>query len=453
MIDRVIRNSWPWFLRNIVLQSGDFIFGQRMIKRLSFLEKAQWWDEDRLEGYRNQQLMSLMQTVYQDVPFYQNMMKMQSISPLDIRKPADLIRLPIITKKDLIILSPELITRDTGQKTYRSYTSGSTGTNFSVVEDAATSGWYRASFLLALEWAGWKIGASHLQTGMSLKRSLSKWLKDLVLRCFYVSAFDLSDTQLDANLEIMDRHRIEHLWGYPGSLYCLANRALEKGWNRPLHSIVTWGDNVYPHYRQVIESAFKTSLSDTYGCAEGIQISAQCGHLQTYHIHDLDVIVEYVDDTGNPVSKEEPGNIVLTRLHPGPMPLIRYQVGDIGISGNSNPCTCGRGFTRMQSIQGRDTDIIITPSGNRLIVHFFTGILEHFKEINSFQVVQESIDLIIINIVPNKNFNSSSSRKIIETIINNGARDMEINILLVDDIPLTKGGKRRFIINNHIKDK
>ncbi len=42
----------------------------------------------------------------------------------------------------------------------------------------------------------------------------------------------------------------------------------------------------------------------------------------------------------------------------------------------------------MQSIQGRSADIVTTPSGNRLIVHFFTGVLEHFSEVDSFQVVQ-----------------------------------------------------------------
>src|SRR5215207_8235542 len=137
------------------------------------------------------------------------------------------------------------------------------------------------------------------------------------MRCHYVSAYDLSEPHLDQSLALLDRFKVQHLWGYPGSLYCLARRALENGWNIPLTSIVTWGDNLYPHYRKTIEQAFKARVTDTYGCGEGIQIAAQCGQGSTYHQHTLDVIVEYLDNASNPVEPGQQGNLVLTRLHPG----------------------------------------------------------------------------------------------------------------------------------------
>src|SRR5262249_47965119 len=267
-----------------------------------------------------------------------------------------------------------------------------------------------------------------VQTGMTLKRSLEKRLKDALLGCYYVSAFDLSEARLDKTLELLDRYRIQYLWGYPGSLYYLARHAAKEGFHRPLRSVVTWGDNLYAHYRQIIETAFKTQVFDTYGCAEGVQISAQCGHENTYHIHALDVIVEFLDDEGNPVRSGQPGNIVLTRLHPGPMPFIRYRVGDIGIAGNGRRCSCGRGYDVMESIQGRDTDVVITPTGNRLIVHFFTGILEYFREIESFQVVQEGMESMMIRIVPTEQFSEESSHRIVAALQEKGATGIRIEI-------------------------
>jgi phenylacetate-CoA ligase len=286
-----------------------------------------------------------------------------------------------------------------------------------------------------------------MQTGMTLKRSRGRWLKDVLLRCHYVSAFELANPQLDQSLDLLEGEKLQHLWGYPGSLYVLARRALERGWNQPLRSIITWGDNLYPHYRETIESAFKTRVFDTYGCAEGIQIAAQCGQRDTYHIHDLDVIVEFLDDQGNAVAPGQPGNLILTRLHPGPMPLIRYQVGDIGVRGRESLCECGRGFHVMDSIQGRDTDVIVTPSGNRLIVHFFTGICEHFPEINSFQVTQEELGSVVMRIVPTKEFSADSTVRIISKLREKGASDMRIDVELVSEIPVSPSGKRRFVLS------
>ncbi len=451
--ERLRLRSWSWLLRNIILPIGDVAFRQRMIKRLRFLEEAQWWDLDRLHEYRDRSLRSLMDIVYREVPFYREVMSNAGVKPTDVRCRGDLYKLPIVTKEMLRSSYPHLTTRKTGQKIYEVCTSGSTGTNFCVKEDTETAGQHRASFLLALEWANWVIGEPHVLTGMTPNRSLEKRLKDALLGCYYVSAFNLSDPRLDKTLELLDRCGIQHVWGYPGSLYYLARHAAQKGFCRPLRSVVTWGDNVYLHYRQTIETAFKTRVFDTYGCAEGVQIAAQCGHETTYHIHVPDVIVEFLDDQGNPVRSGQPGNIVLTRLHPGPMPLVRYRVGDVGIAGNGRRCPCGRGYDIMESIQGRDSDVVITPSANRLIVHFFTGILEHFPEIDSFQVVQESIETILIRIVPTQQFSQESCKRIVSALQEKGATGIRIEIELVDQIPLTPGGKRRFVISKVVNSQ
>jgi phenylacetate-CoA ligase len=393
----------------------------------------------------------LIEVAYREVPFYRDLMDHAAVKPNDIRGPQDLGKLPIVTKKMLRAGYPHLTTRDTGMKTFEACSSGSTGTNFCVREDPDTTGWHRASFLLALEWAGWQIGEPHLQTGMTLQRSRDRWLKDLLLQCHYVSAFDLGDSQLDLSLDLLESHSLKHLWGYPGSLYVLARRALERGWNQPLRSIITWGDNLYPEYRRTIESAFGARVFDTYGCGEGIQVAAQCGTADTYHLHMLDVVVEHLDDKGHPLQPGENGNLILTRLHPGPMPLIRYQVGDVGRKESTRSCECGRGYDVMGSIQGRDTDIVITPSGNRLIVHFFTGVLEHFPEIDSFQVVQEELGLMVLRLKPANGFSKESAARIVSNLQEKGASDIAIKIELVTEIPLPPSRKRRFVVSKIAK--
>src|SRR5262249_8455988 len=146
-----------------------------MMERLSFLEKAQWWEPERLHNHRDSSLSMLMKVAYEEVPFYRSLMDKARVRPEQIRRVEDLQRIPIVTKDMLRAGYPHLTTRNTGFKTYEEGSSGSTGKNFRVREDFATAGWYRASFMLALEWAGWTIGESHLQTGITPDRRGGRW--------------------------------------------------------------------------------------------------------------------------------------------------------------------------------------------------------------------------------------------------------------------------------------
>jgi phenylacetate-CoA ligase len=443
-----LNNSWPHILGNWILPAGDFLFGQGMMERFRYQEKAQWWDPDRIHKERDQSLQNLIRVAYHEVPFYRELMTAAKVKPEDIRTAADLPKLPIATKDMFRANHPQKTVRSTNQKQYEVKTSGSTGKNFVVIEDAQTAGSYRACTLMALHWAGWRIGQPHLQTGMTLKRSPDRKLKDAFMRCHYVSAFDLTDENLDRSLERIARHKLQHVWGYPGSIYFLARRALQQGFAEKLTSCVTWGDTLYSHYRKTIEKAFKVRVHDTYGCGEGIQISAQCGVDNNYHIHSLDTIVEFINDKGFPAAPGENANLIITRLHPGPMPLIRYQIGDIGISSEVDRCECGRGFDLMHSIQGRDTDVVFTPDGNKLIVHFFTGVLEHFDEIDSFQVLQNSLESILIRVVLNTKLTKELEHKVVRALQAKGATGLRIDVETVSDIPIAPTGKRRFIISN-----
>jgi phenylacetate-CoA ligase len=451
MLEQVRHSSRRWLLENLFLPAGDLFVGSKMMSRLKFLRKAQWWDRDVLVEEQKRLLSEVIRISYSEVPFYRELMERSNIKPEDIQSREALSKIPVVTKESIRNSYPHKTTRKTGFKTFENHTSGSTGYNFCVLVDSETSGWYRASFLAALEWAGWQIGDRHLQTGVYLERTLEKRLKDLLLGCHYVSAFHLKDEQLDAMLHILENDRIQFLWGYPSGMYFLARRAKQLGWNQPMKAAVTWGDTLFPEYRKMIESAFQTRVFDTYGCAEGIQIAAQCGEEKNYHIHSLDVIVEYLDDRGDPVKEGQTGNLVLTRLFAGPMPLIRYQVGDVGVSGASRSCVCGRQYEIMDSILGRETDFVLTPSGNRLIVHFFRAIIERFPEVDSFQVVQDSADSVWLRLVPSENFTKETPAAIVSVMKESGAAEMIFHTEVVNEIPLTAGGKRRFVISELAK--
>ena len=433
---------------NMILPIADFMTRQQVMKLHKFYKESQWWDRQKLVDYQNACLVATLKIAYKEVPFYKNLYDSCNIDIESIITITDLTLLPFVTKDMLRDCYPDTCTRDT-KWPWREYcTSGSSGKPFAVRVDNMTMSHARALMFLRANFSGWNIGDSFFQSGMTLDRGFVKKWKDILLRVQYVSAFNLSDSVLDSYLDLIDHKKLKFIMGYAGGIYCLASRATETGCNLKLKGVVTWGDNLYQHYREKIERAFNCSITDTYGCGEGIQIAAQCGmNNGAYHVFMPHVVVETVDDEGYPVKPGDVGNVILTRLDPGAMPLIRYKVGDIARKSTDQSCPCGRGLEMLAKIEGRDTDVIVTPNGNRLIVHFFTGILEYYQSVDTFKVIQEKLDEIIIQIVPRPDFQEAHWEQIKDEILQKGDPSLKIELKIVENIPLEISNKRRFIVS------
>lgn len=440
--------QYSYICRNLLLPLSDILTRQSVMKYYEFINRAQWWPRERLIKYQNDRLIETVNIAYKETSFYRELLDSNGISPDKIRTVNDLQRIPIVTKDMLRNAYPEKCTRKTNYPYIESFTSGSTGSPFVVRVDSYSMSIARALMLFRATFSGWIIGESMLQTGMTLNRGLIKRIKDNLLRVAYVSAFDLSDTALDQYLELIESKKIRYIMGYASSLYCIAKRAEEVGYNYSLSGAVSWGDNLFNNYREKIEGQFNIKVTDTYGCGEGIQVAAQCGKNDgEYHIFMPHVIVEFLED-GFPVPEGALGEIFLTRLDPGAMPLIRYCIGDVGRGSDKDSCPCGRGLKMMSKIEGRSSDIIITPNGNKLIVHFFTGIFEYYSSIQYFQVCQEKLEEIRIKIVPNPDFSEKDCMMIKKEINEKGDKDLIIIFEIVNEIPLEKSNKRRFVISN-----
>jgi phenylacetate-CoA ligase len=433
--------------KNWILPLGDTLSGQSVMKWYRYFEKTQWMTRENLINLQNERLFTLLRVAYSEIPFYRDLYDKHGVDIKKINTVEEIKRLPVVTKDQLREAFPERCVRRGEKKAHDFFTSGSSGRPFAVRLDSDTLSESRALMLMRANYSGWQFGDTVFQTGMTLDRRLIKKIKDKLLRVEYRSAFDLSDEVLDKYLYIIKKKAIRFLMGYPGSLFLLANRAHDNNLKMEIDGVVTWGDNLYAHYRRMIEEQFQCRVTDTYGCGEGIQIAAQCGCQEgCYHIFMPHVVVEITKE-GIPVSSSETGEILLTRLNPGVMPLIRYHVGDIGTKSSRTSCSCGRGLEILESVDGRDTDIVLTPNGNRLIVHFFTGIFEYYPSIDNFQVIQDKIGEITINVVPMKDFSIKDWARIEQEIRDKGDKDLRINMNIVKKIPVESSNKRRFVIS------
>jgi phenylacetate-CoA ligase len=432
-------------LGRAVLPVADRVLGQRMMARFRYLDAAQWWPHERVLEARDALLAHVVRTAASEVELYRELYADAGVDPIDVRSATDLAALPVVEKAQLRDGFPPRTTRPTGQTTYNECSAGSTGEPLCVKEDATTAGWYRASFLQILSWAGWSLGQRHMQLGINPDRQRGRAVKDNLLRCSYVSAYDLGEAELDRALTQLRQRRIRYVFGYPVGVSELAQRALEQGRPIVLDGVVTWGDTLERRARSAIERAFGCRVLDAYGIAEGVWVASQCPRRELYHVHSLDVVVELLDDAGRPVAPGTPGHVVVTRLHAGPSPLIRYRTGDLAVSSTAS-CECGRGYETIASIIGRTADTLVTPSGKRLIVHFFTGAFEHHPDIDAFQTARTHADRLELRVVP-RNEQGMASADAVARRIAAQVPDMRVDVRIVDRVPLTRAGKRRFVVD------
>jgi phenylacetate-CoA ligase len=168
------------------------------------------------------------------------------------------------------------------------------------------------------------------------------------------------------------------------------------------------------------------------------------------HLTAEDIIVEIVDEAGNPVPHGTAGEIVTTHLATGDFPFIRYRTGDIGVL-DDQPCACGRGLPLLKEIQGRTTDFVVARDGTVLHGLALVYVVRDIPGVKEFKIVQESLDLSRVFLVTEAPFRPENVQTIIDGFKRRLGADVEIQIEHVASIPKEASGKFRYIIS-HVKN-
>lgn len=333
------------------------------------------------------------------------------------------------------------------KKLIRSSSSGSTGVQSVVFMNKDEVSEIRAIQTLWWEWAGFKFGQPLIQTGITPNRGLVKTIKDFLLRTKYISAFSHDEKEIFELLNNLNGTNDRILAGYASSLYVMAEIAKKCNIKDvQFKTSISWGDKLFAHYRNLIESTFNTKVYETYGAAEGLMIAAQ-KDLDYLYLMTPSVYLELLDDNGKPVQDGEIGHVVVTSLIAKSFPLIRYKIGDLAIRlpKEEYPENRKLSFPLLKKVVGRETDLVKTRSGKSMVVHSFTGIFEHIPEVKQFRVIQNTFDAIEIEIIPGPNYKPQIASEISEKIIGNLGERIEITYKEVDFIPASPSGKPQMI--------
>jgi len=429
------------FLEYLLLPLGDCFFGTTLIHSLRQVRKEVLMSEDSLQIIQEARLKRILDYAASQSHYYKKVIPIGICSNSYER----LQRIPILTKSIIKEQSENLLTTSR-DKLVKLSSSGSTGIQTDIYLNKKELSIDRAIQLHWWEWAGYKIGMPMVQTGLATSRSMEKTLKDYFFRTKYLFAFSLSQEDVLPLYQWIKRNK-PFLGGYASSLFLLS-KIVESN-KLVFSSSVSWGDKLFDHYRNSITDQFGCLVFETYGTGEGIKIAAQKDNPYMYVMSPY-VIVEILDDDGNPVPDGTMGHVVVTSLTNYSMPLIRYRLGDLAIKLPKQfyPSDRSLALPLLQKVIGRETDIVHTPSGKKLIVHSFTGIFEYYPQIKQFSIIQNGITGIHIQYIEDKGFtvdilNQISNR--LRALIN---EPFEITYESVDYIPPTKSGKPQIIVSN-----
>jgi phenylacetate-CoA ligase len=427
------------------LKAGDTFLKNGMSSSFDFLMKSQWWTESEIDDYQSERLHKLVNHAFKNVPYYRNLFEEYGVNPQKIRYIADLSKLPLLTKEIIKNNFPDNMVAENISKKQMILggSSGSTGQPLQYYKTKESLGMLRAANLRGWYWTGFRLGDPYMKIATMPRNSFLKKAQDWLNRSYYVHSRSVSESDIVAILHTLKSKRIKILRGYPGTLYLVATYAEEHPELRVrLDTIVTTSEPLYPHLREKIEAVFACKIFDSYG-AEGAPIIFECPTHECYHVSPEIAIVEYIKSDADPNMYK----LIYTDLCNYATPFIRYDIGDFAVPAD-NACSCGRKMPAIKALYGRDTDVLVTPSGKYITFYFFAGYFEHKKYLDFFQMRQVSSSEFILYIVPNQFFLEKELSVIKQDLLEVIGDDVNLTIEVVDDIPLTSSGKRRFFIRD-----
>lgn len=433
---------------NCILPFNDLVSKQSVYRNLRFLNRSQYWTKVQIRTYQFERLKQLISHSSKYVPYYRNLFIELGLSSKDFQSIEDLKKIPILKKSTFYKEGIESFTSTDYPAKLRilNGSSGSTGEPLFYYETKDSHSMNLAANLRGWYWMDYRLGDKFIKLSQNPRKSINKKLQDIISRNLYLSTNPLVESNFEFILNKIQRYRPKIIRCYPDPLLFLARyKKVNLKFNFKPQAITTTGNILHPEIREEIESAFDCKVFDSYSC-EGNPVVFECPTHTCYHSTEEYGITEIIDDSGKNIEKGI-GKLISTDLWNLAHPFIRYDTQDL-VEIDDEPCNCGRKHLKILQIIGRDNEVLEMKNGRKFIVHNFTGFFQiDHSEINrsveQFQVVKKN-SLVIFKLVVNKRFSETVSA----FIKNYWEKELgtHVSVELVESIPLSRNGKRRFIL-------
>jgi len=451
------------FIRRFVYRVAYLIWLRldyfKMVKTYKFMKKNQYKSIEHNIRVQKELLYNIVKFSIENVPYYKQIAEKTQIIISKDTIFEDIKKFPILTK-EILRKKGNLFLPLNRKSKYRLNTSGgTTGEPIIFIQDQnyILDGIATTHFIDEI--GGYHLGerviwlwANINDLGLNSKKKIKSLINRYIQNIYIQNSFKMSDEKIYEYINQINRLKPKVLIGYAHSLYEMAkfiyamNLKIHK-----LRSIISTAGVLTKEIKDLCKKAFKCNVINRYGSREVGQIATSCVKTDKLHINMYQQFIEILDKNNNVLKEHQKGEIIITNLSNYGMPLIRYRVGDLGAL-NYSQCPCGRGLIRFDNVYGRTTSVFKTKRGDLIDGVFFLYIFYFRKNIKKYQVVQDKIDEININIVTlnNEPLEESSENELVKKTKLLMGQDCRVNINYVSEILPSESGKFQFLISNII---
>lgn len=423
-----------------------FLSGRGIALYHRLLKHSQYWSHDKLIEFQLMRLKQLLIEAYEKIDYYRKQFQELAFNPKkDFNDISDIKRIPILKQADARLSNNNLVDRTKLYKAIELRTSGTTGEPFVIF--ASPFHWIVEQ---GITWRHWKWIGYQFRDKWAIVRSYVPkegdpiWKIDRLRNFLYLSAYHISESNINLYVSKLNEWKPNFLRGYPSSLYLLAKFMKMKSLMiDPPKAILTASETLLPQFRKVIEETFRAPIFDWYGLAEPAITMSECNAHQGLHINMEYGLCELISDSCLPKDQRR---IVATSLHNDVMPLIRYETNDIAILNSESKCSCGRQLPLVKRIIGRSDDFLIG-SEMRILpsVNFYT-LFFNFPEIAGFQIIQNTINNIELRLVYWRPLGENKRLEMINELKNRFGPAINIHLVENQGFIQVGEGKRPVII-------
>lgn len=302
--------------------------------------------------------------VYDNVPYYRQLLTEKGITPDDITSLDDIKKLPFLTKTDLREQYPYgLLATDLSNCVRIQSTSGTTGRRvvaFYTQEDVNI--WEDCCARAIVAAGGTNEDVCHVCYGYGLftggpgLNGGSHKVGCLTL--------PMSSGNTERQIQFMMDLGSTILCCTPSYAAYIGETLREKGYkpeDNKLKAGIFGAEPWTEEMRRDIEKSLGIKAYDIYGLTEtsGPGVAFECCEQKGMHINEDHFYPEVIDpETGEVLPDGEKGELVFTSLTKEAFPLIRYRTRDICVLSRKK-CSCGRTLIKMSKPMGRSDDMLI----------------------------------------------------------------------------------------------
>lgn len=336
-----------------------------------------------------------------------------------------------------------------GVKLHSESTSGSTGTPFTIYQDAGKRMRASADSLYMSDKAGFALGTKlyyvRVWTDLNKKSKIQCLLTNIVMQ----DSSSLSEDHMEDFLRKLESDSSEKsILSYANTITAIYRWMKDSGrtTTAKLSCIITMSESLPPEVKTGMQELFNCPVVSRYSNQECGLISQQRQDGDEYAINTGSFYVEVLQLNSNePAEDGELGRIVITDLFNKSMPMLRYDTGDLGIM--SHVSKSGVKGKYLAKVEGRSNDFIFSTKGEMLSPVSISVNMWKYNDLIQWQFVQNDEKEYEFKL------KSSTSpylreQELIKDMKSIVGEDANISIVIVDEIPLLKSGKRKYVINN-----